>query len=179
MPHLSIYQQANKGQENQCVTENGFIFSWFGFEEGVEKNEDALCVAFFVPIYRCWRLWGSLLAFKSIEPLSQGQTYAGLEAAMLQGTPFTTFLIPGLFLFVILGLGNLIVAILLWHNKGYYGAMLLGMSLVVWIIVQVILLRGWNVLHLIFFLLGLFQFASAVYFVRSMHLPLPFSAHQN
>jgi len=30
----------------------------FGFEEGVEKNEDALCVAFFVPLYRCWRLWG-------------------------------------------------------------------------------------------------------------------------
>ncbi|MBW9325159.1 hypothetical protein FG877_16675 [Enterococcus casseliflavus] len=122
---------------------------------------------------------GSLLAFKSIEPLSQGQTYAGLEAAMLQGTPFTTFLIPGSFLLIILGLGNLIVAILLWLNKGYYGAMLLGMSLVAWIIVQVILLRGWHVLHLIFFLIGLFQFASAVYFVRSMHLPLPFSAHQN
>ena len=57
--------------------------------------------------------------------------------------------------------------------------MLLGMSLVVWIIVQVILLQEWNVLHVIFFLIGLLQFASAVYFVRRLHIPLPFSAHQN
>lgn len=122
---------------------------------------------------------GSLLAFKSIEPLSKGETFAGLEAAMLQGTPFTTFLIPGLFLFAILGLGNLIVVFLLRLNKGYHGVMLLGMRLVVWIIVQVILLQEWNVLHVIFFLLGLLQFASAVYFVRRLHIPLPFSAHQN
>lgn len=45
---------------------------------------------------------GSILAFMSIEPLRKGQSFAGLESSMLQGTPFTTFLIPGVFLLIVL-----------------------------------------------------------------------------
>ena len=55
---------------------------------------------------------GSMLAFMSIEPLRKGQSFAGLESSMLQGTPFTTFLIPGVFLLIVLGLGNLLFSYL-------------------------------------------------------------------
>jgi len=149
------------------------------FDEGVGEMKLRFALFVLSLVIGVGACGGSMLAFMSIEPLRKGQSFAGLESSMLQGTPFTTFLIPGVFLLIVLGLGNLLAAIRLWRNQGYHGELLLSICLVIWIIVQVILLRGGNVLHLIFLVLGLLQLGVAAYCIKHLQLSVPFSAHQN
>ncbi|MCL2833340.1 MAG: hypothetical protein FWD78_09250 [Treponema sp.] len=84
----------------------------------------------------------------------------GLDAAQaLKSAPFKTFLVPGIFLFSFLGLGNLFAALAFFKNwklkpwiSGFFAA-----ALVIWIAVQCFMLQGIAVLHVIFFLLGCVQ----------------------
>ncbi len=63
----------------------------------------------------------------------------GMTTDWLARAPFHTFLLPGLYLFFINGLSNLMNSILLFRNYKYSGELgiLLGILLVLWIIVQV------------------------------------------
>lgn len=83
----------------------------------------------------------------------------GLPGEWLQGSPFSTYFIPGLILFTILGIGPVIV--FFWvrkqHNLAWYGSMFIGLALVIWIGVE-ILIVGYHPtppLQLIYGLLGL------------------------
>jgi pimeloyl-ACP methyl ester carboxylesterase len=66
----------------------------------------------------------------------------------LAGSPFSDFLIPGLFLLVALGFGSALAAFLLWKRPGRISrlfALGLSASLIAWIAVQVAVVgyRGW------------------------------------
>jgi hypothetical protein len=78
---------------------------------------------------------------------------------MLENAPFDDFLIPGLFLFIVIGLGNLVAgvtAIRKWKLQGYAsGAM--GAILIAWIVIQCFMLREINILHVVFFIIGAVQ----------------------
>jgi len=94
----------------------------------------------------------------------------GMPISMLENTPFSSFLIPGLFLLIVLGIFPTILCYALikepkwkWPNKlnvydnfHYLWAysLYLGLILVSWIIIQVFLVGGENILQLIYGLLG-------------------------
>ncbi|MFW6312657.1 MAG: methyltransferase [Spirochaetota bacterium] len=84
----------------------------------------------------------------------------GLDASVLQRGPFTDFLIPGLFLVIVLGLGNIVaVALLLSRHRRVAGLASLGLFavLVLWIVIQVLIMGLSNAvwLHWLFLLFGL------------------------
>ncbi|PKL24134.1 MAG: hypothetical protein CVV47_10240 [Spirochaetae bacterium HGW-Spirochaetae-3] len=83
----------------------------------------------------------------------------GMPADALVNAPFDTYLIPGLLLFGLIGLGNITVAALtplkrrwLGYASGAMGCVLMG-----WILVQCVMLEAVVALHVIFFCLGAVQ----------------------
>ena len=70
------------------------------------------------------------------DPLTGGSL--SLDASWLEGSPFDDYLVPGLFLAGVIGLGNLTAATLLLGRWLYAGEMSLAMGVVVttWIVVQ-------------------------------------------
>lgn len=90
--------------------------------------------------------------------LSPSGSAVGITASeALQNGPFTDFLIPGVFLFVVLGLGNITAFITAKLNNKYqpYISGGFGVILCLWIIIQCYMLYMINVLHIIFFVIGL------------------------
>lgn len=119
---------------------------------------------------------GGVLALSSIVHSS-----FGLSEAMLQHSPFTTFLIPGLFLLFVIGCGNLFTGLANVRQARTfpYFECLIGLILCIWIMIQCLLLWTIVALHLIFFLLGLLQFLGGYLLIKQKRLPFPFSATQH
>lgn len=102
-------------------------------------------------------LFGGLLAI-----MNPGGVDFGMPAdEFLVNSPFKDFLIPGIFLFVALGLGNLIGFILLKGDIKYNSqfSIALGLILGMWIVIQCYVLSGVAALHIIFFVIGIIQMA--------------------
>lgn len=83
----------------------------------------------------------------------------GMAVDSLKNSPFSNFLIPGIILFTIIGLGNIFSAITLFFKSRFQGyiSSVFGWALVIWIIVQCIMLNIVVHLHVIFFIIGLVQ----------------------
>jgi len=66
----------------------------------------------------------------------------GIPSVWLEGSPFGDYLIPGVILLLPLGVVPLIVAHGLLRRRpwSWYGALLIGVMLVVWIIVEVLVI---------------------------------------
>ena len=62
----------------------------------------------------------------------------GMPVDVLAGSPFADFLLPGMILFTVLGLGPLIVLYGLYTERGWAwpAAIVVGIALIVWIAVQ-------------------------------------------
>jgi hypothetical protein len=102
-----------------------------------------------------------------IEPL-------GSPASLLDGSPFSTYLIPGLVLFTLFGIGNIVGAVMTilryrWHS---YLLGLLGVAMVIWITVQVLVIGTVVFLHVLFFCIGLFQAALLIVPEYRLQMPL-------
>lgn len=80
----------------------------------------------------------------------------GMPASSLEHSPFDTFLIPGIVLFCVIGLGNLACAAGIAFRKPWqgYASGASASALVIWIIVQCSMLRAVVFLHALFFILG-------------------------
>jgi hypothetical protein len=83
----------------------------------------------------------------------------GVTTEALKNSPFSNFLIPGIILFTIIGIGNIISAITLWYDFRFqcYISCVFSWALVIWIIVQCIMLQEIVYLHVIFFIIGLVE----------------------
>lgn len=83
----------------------------------------------------------------------------GMPTDALKNSPFSNFLIPGIILFTVIGLGNLFSAAAIIFKSKYQGyiSSIFSLALVIWIIVQCIMLRTVVHLHVIFFIIGLIQ----------------------
>lgn len=97
-----------------------------------------------------------------LNPVAPG----GANVELLKTGPFETFLIPGIILFTLFGLGNLTAAILLvtrWRRPERdlllhgYAAGILGAGMIVWIVVQCLMLQMIVPLHVIMFSVGVLQ----------------------
>jgi hypothetical protein len=95
----------------------------------------------------------------------------GMDKSILVHSPFKDFLIPGLILFVFNGLTSLIVLWQLLRNATYLGYFLFiqGCLSCGWIIVQMIMLRSFNILQIIFGLIGFVFFATGYFLLKRNH----------
>lgn len=80
----------------------------------------------------------------------------GVSNEILRNSPFQNFLIPGLILFVILGVGNLVSAVTLYRKSSFQGYIsnVFSWALIIWIVVQCYMLQTIAFLHVLFFLIG-------------------------
>ncbi|NND04940.1 MAG: hypothetical protein HKN87_01050 [Saprospiraceae bacterium] len=94
----------------------------------------------------------------------------GTPLSMLDGSPFTNFLIPGLFLFTMLGIFPILVLYGLTKRSIFKAAdklnpyklqhwswtfsYYLGLLLVLWINMQLLFLKSWAMLHFMYSMLG-------------------------
>lgn len=113
-----------------------------------------------------YRLLFGLHAFVGIGAMAGGlaaitnpQNPLGAPVTLLKNSPFSNFLIPGIILFAVIGLGNVMCAFLFRFKSKYQGyiSSVFSWALVIWIIVQCIMLRTVAFLHVIFFAIGFIQ----------------------
>ena len=82
----------------------------------------------------------------------------GISVDYLKHASFSNFLIPGLVLFTVIGLGALFTAYAALTRKKYYALLYLayGATLSGWIIIQYLMLQAFHPLQAVFFSIGLF-----------------------
>lgn len=83
----------------------------------------------------------------------------GVPVEILKYSPFSNFLIPGILLFGVIGLGNLFSAAMFLTKTKYQGyiSSVFSWALVIWIVIQCIMLQSIVFLHVLFFVIGLIQ----------------------
>jgi hypothetical protein len=88
----------------------------------------------------------------------------GLSTEWLEGSPFSDYLVPGLFLAGVIGVGSLTAATLLLGRWLYAGeaSLLMGVLLTTWVVVQASIIPFNWVFHPVFFALGALIFVLAL-----------------
>lgn len=102
-----------------------------------------------------------LLAFGAISAVAGGIlgvffNGAGVPLAYLQGTPFTSYVVPGLILGVVIG-GTQGVATIVTQRRNEYSMMaatVAGFSMIIWIFVELAIV-GYSWLQVFYFALGI------------------------
>lgn len=113
---------------------------------------------------------GGGLALITSPPRAQGPT-----GELLQHSPFDSYLIPGLLLFLVIGLGNLTAAALEARRiRGSEVAVLVaGAALTTWIVTQLVMIRTLSWLQLVYFLIGTVTLGAALWLWRVRHRLAP------
>ena len=119
---------------------------------------------------------GSLQAFIGLGAMGGGfmlvidpsGSALGVPLNLLEGSPFSDFLIPGIFLLAVNGVGSMIGAGFSFTRRQYAQeiAMVLGAILVAWIVIQVIIIRSFSWLHVLYFILGVVELGIGLYISR-------------
>lgn len=122
------------------------------------------------------RVLGSLQAFIGLGAVVGGFMFIwdpsgaamGIPVSLLEGSIFPDFLVPGLFLFAVNGLGSLAGAVLTFSRNRRAGsvAVTLGLILMAWIVIQVAIIRTFHWLHALYFVLGLVEALLGVLLTR-------------
>ena len=91
-----------------------------------------------------------------------------LPMSLLEGSPFPDFLIPGMFLLAVNGIGSMIGAGLSFTRRRYAQeiAIVLGAILVAWIVIQVVIISSFHWLHVLYFILGVVELGIGLYIRR-------------
>lgn len=81
----------------------------------------------------------------------------GIPIELLEGSPFSSYFIPSLILFSVIGLGHTLSGITALKNSKYQGyiSSVFSWALVIWIVVQCAIIGTVEFLHVLYFLLGL------------------------
>lgn len=98
----------------------------------------------------------------------------GISVEALKNSPFSNYLIPGIILFTIIGMGNVISALMFRFKSRFQGyiSSVFSWALVIWIVVQCIMLNAVAFLHVLFFSIGLIQAISSMIILFEQH-PFP------
>jgi hypothetical protein len=93
----------------------------------------------------------------------------GFETSILTGSPFSDFLVPGLILGGLFGVGSLVVAAmgLRHHPLAPILAFAIGCGQMIWIVVQLAIIQTVSFLHPLMFVTGLVIALAAVAWGRS------------
>ena len=97
--------------------------------------------------------------FGGLAAIVNPQEPLGMPVDALKNSPFSDYLIPGIILFIVIGLGNAFSAVTILLKSGFQGyiSSVFGWALVIWIVVQCIMFRAVVHLHVIFFIIGLIE----------------------
>lgn len=112
-------------------------------------------------------LIGLSMIFGGLWAFSNPYSPMGIPNELLAFSPFDTFVIPGIYIILFLGIGNIIAGRLIDKKvifQGYISA-LTGLGLLVWIIFQCNILQFVGILHILFFILGTFQFIFSIWLI--------------
>lgn len=92
------------------------------------------------------------------------QGLMGLTTEALKIGPFDSFFVPGLFLMVVIGFGNIAAGTVILKGMEFwpYTTGTVAMILVSWIVIQCVVMQAVAALHLIFFILGTLQGVTAL-----------------
>ena len=106
-------------------------------------------------------LCGSVAVLGGMAGMSNPEGVWGLTTEMLVNGPFDNFFVPSLFLFLVLGLGNISCGLVVLRNECFsmFSFIAFGMLQVAFILVQVLLLWSFTPLHDIFLGMGFIQLA--------------------
>lgn len=96
----------------------------------------------------------------------------GMPTDALKNSPFSNYFIPGIILFTIIGLGNVLSALTILFKLRFHGyvSSVFSWALVIWIVVQCIMLNAVGYLHVIFFILGLIEAVLAMIILYNQRL---------
>ncbi|WHA09254.1 hypothetical protein P3T75_13435 [Enterococcus montenegrensis] len=124
-------------------------------------------------------IFGAVGAVAALVP--GGAKSMGVSTDLLVHAPFDTFLIPGIFLLLVIFGGNFISGVLLSkkQNIGAYLSAFMGFITKIWIIAQWLLMAAVFPIQLIFMLISLLQFVLSVWLIQKHKLPFPFAAYQH
>ena len=92
----------------------------------------------------------------------------GMSVEMLASSHFRNFLIPGIFLFVVNGVFNIIAGILAFLKFRYSGMLGLGLgiALAIWILIQVYSIGLIHFLQPMYFLIGLIEITISIILIK-------------
>jgi hypothetical protein len=100
----------------------------------------------------------------------------GMPTTLLAGSPFQSFLVPGIVLFTLVGLAPLLAAALTvsrWHAFAPFAAVAVGLTLIGWVSVEMVVLAGLGSLAwALYLVLGSCIAAIGVAWWRSSFRPL-------
>jgi hypothetical protein len=93
-----------------------------------------------------------LLLFPSGSPMQ-------MSVDMLRNSPFHDFLLPGIILFLVNGIGQFAAAVMTIkkHRWAGYGGAVFGLGLMIWIFVQVNMIGGGHFLQYSYFMIGIVE----------------------
>lgn len=99
----------------------------------------------------------------------------GMSVTWLDGTPFTNYLIPGLTLLLVNGLGTLIGSVFTLKLHQFAGefALALGTFMILWITIQVSLIGYMNFLQPLYFVVGIVESVFGLLLMRSRASAIP------
>jgi hypothetical protein len=88
----------------------------------------------------------------------------GFDVALLSGSPFSDYLLPGLILGGIFGIGSLVVAVMGMRRSRLapFLAFTIGVAQMIWIVVQLGIIKEVSFLHPVCFVIGLVIAVAAV-----------------
>ncbi len=113
------------------------------------------------------------LAFTYIKP----DNPLSINAVELSKSPFSTYLIPILFVAIFMVIGNFFTGYLISKHKttlGYFG-LLSGLSLLGWIVFHCYLIQEVYLVHILYSILGSFQAIFALWLITILK-PFPFNS---
>jgi hypothetical protein len=81
----------------------------------------------------------------------------GMPRSLLAGSPFSTFLLPGALLLVVVGGTQVLAALLLFLRRpsALFWAALAGFTMVTWILIETAIIRGFSFLQAFYYLTGI------------------------
>jgi hypothetical protein len=90
--------------------------------------------------------------------------YLQVPLDMLKNSPFRNFLIPGILLFLVIGVGNIVSAVLCFRIQRIAGfsGLFFGFALIIWLFVQINLVGGGHWLQYLYFIIGIVQLLLAL-----------------
>lgn len=87
----------------------------------------------------------------------------GVPLSLLEGSPFSNFLIPGIILFLVNGIGQLWAGMLSLKRYSWSGhaSAVFGIGLMIWIFIQVSMIGGGHCLQYAYFFIGVVEIVLA------------------
>jgi hypothetical protein len=89
----------------------------------------------------------------------------GMPIEHLRYSPFDNFLAPAIILVLFVGVSSIIVAAFVMRRSPLFPLALVyqGAVLVIWIVVELIMIRSFSFLHLVYFVSGFLLFGMGIY----------------